>query len=79
MTEHNISACCWVDKDHFVTAAGSEVTLWSTKLEDPVSILDICKTDSILLLHSKLSSKGRFSVAATSKNTCNIFKLNFST
>lgn len=70
-------ASYWIDKDHFVVAAGPEVTLWSLKSEDPITILDTQTSEPILTLHSKVSSKGRFSVLACSKRACNLFKLNF--
>lgn len=40
-------------------------------------MLDTGRSDPIQYLHSKLSSKGRFSVAASSRKIANIFKLNF--
>jgi hypothetical protein len=72
-----VMASYWIDKDHFVVAAGPEVTLWSLKSEDPITILDTQTSEPILTLHSKVSSKGRFSVVACSKRACNLFKLNF--
>ena len=70
--------CIWIDKDHFVTSAGSEVCVWSTKQENPVSMLDTGSSQNVTILASKLSSKGRFSIAAASANMCFFFKLNFS-
>ncbi len=72
-----VMASTWVDKDHFVIAAGPEVTLWSIKGNDPITILDTQTSETVTLLHSKVSSKGRFSVIAGSKRACNVFKLNF--
>ena len=78
MTASKTSGCCWVDKQTFVTSSSSEVTVWSlSALEDPLSILETGKSDIINNLESKLSSKGRFSVAAISTAACSIFKLNF--
>jgi len=78
MTANKTSGCCWVDKQTFVTSSLSEVTVWSlSALEDPLSILETGKSDIINNLESKLSSKGRFSVAAISTAACSIFKLNF--
>lgn len=70
--------CCWIDKEHFVTSAGSEVCVWSLKQDNPVSILDTGSSQKVTFLSSKLSSKGRFSIAAASASTCFFFKLNFS-
>lgn len=72
-----VMASFWVDKEHFVVAAGPEVSLWSIKGDDPITILDTQNSENVTLLHSKLSSKGRFSVLAGSKRACNVFKLNF--
>jgi len=69
--------CIWIDKDHFATSAGSEISVWSTKQENPVSILDTGSSQNVYFLASKLSSKGRFSIAAASANVCFLFKLNF--
>jgi len=77
-SDKKFTFCTWIDKEHFVTSAGSEICVWSTKQENPVSILDTGSSQNVYFLTSKLSSKGRFSVAATSANVCYFFKLNFS-
>lgn len=40
LSANKVESGCWVDKDQFVTAAQSEVMLWSLKQENPVTILD---------------------------------------
>ena len=78
MTANKTSCCCWVDKQTFVTSSSSEVTVWSlSALDDPLSLLETGKSEVINSLESKLSSKGRFTVAAISTVACSIFKLNF--
>jgi WD40 repeat protein len=71
-----ITACAWVDKQQFVVAANSEVTLWNITKENPVSLLDTGKSLQVFDLHSKLSSKGRFSITACSQQQVSVFKLN---
>ena len=77
LTAHKVTSSYWVDKDTFVTCSASEVTVWSMKTEDPISILDTERSDPVTIVTSKLSSKGRYSVAASSAHTCCVFKLNF--
>jgi hypothetical protein len=59
-----------------VVAANSEVTLWNVARENPVSLLDTGKSLQVFNLHSKLSSKGRFSITACSQQQVSVFKLN---
>ncbi len=70
-----INAACWIDKDMFCTAAASQVSNWKIGSESPFSILENGNTQSIISLSSKLSSKGRYYVCATSGKTCNFYKL----
>ena len=76
-SDKKFTFCCWIDKEHFVTSAGSEVCVWSLKQENPVSILDTGSSQKVTFLASKLSSKGRYSIVAASGNSCYYFKLNF--
>ena len=57
----------WIDKEYYVTASKSEITLWRIKDENPISLLDTGRSEPIIILASKVSSKGRFSIAAASK------------
>lgn len=62
----DITASCWIDKETWAVAAGSNITLWSTGQKQCVTICETGSSDPVHSLSAKLSSKGRFSIAALS-------------
>ena len=70
-----IKAACWIDKDTFCTAGGAQVSLWKLGTESPFCILESGNSQSVIHLSSKISSKGRYYVCASSSKICNFYKL----